>query len=185
MLFRSLNRNSISGIVSTNATSYLSGPPTFNTSTGTLDYLVLAPHYLQDDSVFLGSYDLAINSDLARCLYGFTSAPIQASVSVVSANGQTQVATTSLLEKNGFVLLSAKGFEFSNPTLKVTLSQEKNVQVQNTTPVPVSNSVIVTPKIESKASISKKTTIKCTKGKATKKVTGINPKCPVGYKKYN
>jgi len=63
--------------------------------------------------------------------------------------------------------------------------QEKNVQVQNTTPVPVSNSVIVTPKIESKASISKKTTITCTKGKATKKVTGINPKCPVGYKKYN
>ena len=158
---------------------------TFNTSTGTLDYLVLAPHYLQDDSVFLGSYDLAINSDLARCIYGFTSAPIQATISVVSANGQTQVATTSLLEKNGFILLSAKGFEFSNPTLKVTLSQEKNVQVQNTTPVPVSNSVIVTPKIESKASISKKTTIKCTKGKATKKVTGINPKCPVGYKKYN
>ena len=181
----SLNRNSVLGIVSTNATSYLSGPPTFNTSTGTLDYLVLAPHYLQDDSVFLGSYDLAINSDLARCIYGFTSAPIQASISVVSANGQTQVATTSLLEKNGFILLSAKGFEFSNPTLKVTLSQEKNVQVQNTTPVPVSNSVIVTPKIEGKASISKKTTITCTKGKATKKVTGINPKCPVGYKKYN
>ena len=29
----------------------------------------------------------------------------------------------------------------------------------------------------------KKTTITCTKGKVTKKVTGINPKCPAGYKK--
>ena len=29
----------------------------------------------------------------------------------------------------------------------------------------------------------KKTTITCVKGKLTKKVTGINPKCPSGYKK--
>ena len=28
-----------------------------------------------------------------------------------------------------------------------------------------------------------KTTISCVKGKTTKKVTGINPKCPAGYKK--
>jgi predicted nucleic acid-binding Zn-ribbon protein len=32
-------------------------------------------------------------------------------------------------------------------------------------------------------SSSKKTTITCTKGKLTKKVTAINPKCPKGYKK--
>jgi hypothetical protein len=30
---------------------------------------------------------------------------------------------------------------------------------------------------------SKKTTIKCVKGKRTKKVTAVNPKCPIGYKK--
>ena len=29
----------------------------------------------------------------------------------------------------------------------------------------------------------KKTTITCVKGKTTKKVTGVNPKCPSGYKK--
>ena len=29
----------------------------------------------------------------------------------------------------------------------------------------------------------KKVTITCVKGKLTKKVTGINPKCPSGYKK--
>jgi hypothetical protein len=28
-----------------------------------------------------------------------------------------------------------------------------------------------------------KTTITCVKGKTTKKVTGVNPKCPSGYKK--
>jgi hypothetical protein len=30
---------------------------------------------------------------------------------------------------------------------------------------------------------AKKTTITCVKGKTTKKVTGVNPKCPAGYKK--
>jgi hypothetical protein len=30
---------------------------------------------------------------------------------------------------------------------------------------------------------SAKTTITCVKGKTTKKVTGVSPKCPSGYKK--
>jgi hypothetical protein len=35
---------------------------------------------------------------------------------------------------------------------------------------------------EAKAAAAKKTTITCIKGKLTKKVTGIKPKCPSGYK---
>jgi hypothetical protein len=34
-----------------------------------------------------------------------------------------------------------------------------------------------------KENAKKKVTITCTKGKLTKKVTAINPKCPKGYKK--
>jgi hypothetical protein len=34
-----------------------------------------------------------------------------------------------------------------------------------------------------KAGASKKSTIICVKGKLTKKVTAVNPKCPSGYKK--
>lgn len=36
---------------------------------------------------------------------------------------------------------------------------------------------------KSKITIEKRTSIICAKGKVTKKVTGINPKCPTGYKK--
>ena len=36
---------------------------------------------------------------------------------------------------------------------------------------------------EAKASALKKTTITCVKGKLTKKVTAVKPKCPAGYKK--
>ena len=42
------------------------------------------------------------------------------------------------------------------------------------TPVPV---------VAKPTTTAKKTTITCVKGKTTKKVTGINPKCPAGYKK--
>ena len=36
---------------------------------------------------------------------------------------------------------------------------------------------------DAKAAATKKTTITCVKGKLTKKVTSVKPKCPVGYKK--
>jgi hypothetical protein len=36
---------------------------------------------------------------------------------------------------------------------------------------------------EAKASATKKTVITCVKGKITKKVSAVKPKCPTGYKK--
>jgi hypothetical protein len=150
-------KENISGIVSTNATSFIAGPPTFNYSEKSLDYKVAAPHYLPNGEEFKGTYTLNIRSDVARCLYGFTSAPISAKVSVISATGSASVATTTLIEKNGWITLSANGFTFSSPTLRVKLTQEK-------------------------ATAKRKITISCVKGKATKKVTGLSPKCPSGYK---
>ena len=162
----------LSGIVTTNATSYISGPPTFNATTQTIDYKVIAPHLLADGSIFTGSYDLTLNSELARCMYGFTQAPISATVSVVSLDGSSQIATIATSEKNGLIHLGAYGFTFSSPTLRVKLSQE----VATTTPSP-------TPTVTPKPVITKKTTITCIKGKTIKKVTAVNPKCPSGYRK--
>ncbi len=170
------NTSNLSGFVSTNATQYLSGPPIFNKSEGSLDYKVAAPHYLPDGKEFLGSYNLIINAQVARCLYSFTDAPIQATVSVTSADGQSRVATTSLTEKGGWLRLSANGFTFSNPVVKVKLSQEKPVVVATPTPESTPTPVV-------KPVMQKKTSINCVKGKISKKVTAVNPKCPTGYKK--
>ena len=46
----------------------------------------------------------------------------------------------------------------------------------------VADNPYVEPKVTNSSS-NKKTTITCIKGKASTKVTAINPKCPVGYKK--
>ena len=162
----------LQGIVNTNATVYISGPPTFDKNSGTFDYKVLAPHYLADKSVFQGSYDLVINSALARCLYKFTSAPIGATVSVVSSDGTNQVATSVVGEKDGFLHLGVYGFTFSNPTIQVKLTQAP-VAVASPTPAPVAAAPVKTaPKTKA---------ITCVKGKLIKQV--LTGTCPTGYKK--
>ena len=155
------NTGNVAGLVTTNALTYLPGPPTFDKESQSLTYKVASPHYEANGSLASGSYDLSMRSDIARCLYGFSSAPIKAEISITSDEGEKKVATTIVNEKNGWLYLSAKGFTFSSPTINVKLSQEKVV-------APVA---------------SKKVTISCVKGKTTKKVTAVSPKCPAGYKK--
>ena len=158
----------VAGMVTTNANAYISGPPKFQD--GDLAYRVASPHYDSKGEVQIGTYDLAIRSDIARCIYGFTSAPIQASLSVVYADGEAKKATTLVSEKNNWLRLSAKGFTYSSPTVKVHLSQEKEAQ----TPTVTASATPV---------VAKKISIVCVKGNTTKKVTAVNPKCPTGYKK--
>jgi hypothetical protein len=144
----------LGGVVTTNALTYSAGPPTYDKETESLDYKVASPHYAADGKVALGTYDLAIRSDVARCIYGFSNAPIKASISIVGENGEQKIATTVINEKDGWMYMSAKGFTFSNPTIKVKFTQVK---------------------------ASKTLTINCVKGKTTKKVTATAPKCPKGF----
>jgi hypothetical protein len=150
---------SLAGLVTTNSTMYIDGPPVFKDDT--LDYKVAATHFEDDGTtLFKGSYELIMSSTVARCIYKFTSAPISASVSITSESGVANTATTVISEKNGWLKLGAYGFTFSSPTVRVKLSQE-----------------VVKPVA------LKKTTITCVKGKTSKKVTAIKPKCPTGYRK--
>jgi hypothetical protein len=154
----------LAGLVTTNATIYDGSIPAFDSAEGALNYKVAAPHLAADGSEFSGTYDLIMSSSVARCIYNFTSAPISASVSITTSDGGVQkVATTVLNERNGWLHLGAYGFGFSSPTLKVKLTQ-----AAVTSPV---------------KSVQKKTTITCVKGKTSKKVTAVAPKCPSGFKK--
>jgi hypothetical protein len=157
----------LTGIVTTNATGFVSGPPEFNREDQALEYKVLAPHFLKDQSVFKGTYDLAIDSKFARCIYGFTSAPVSAKVSIISTDGTNQVATVVTSEKDGWIHLGAYGFTFSSPTVRVKLSQDLAAGSPNTP----------------KEIVSMLKTITCVKAKTVKKLTALNPKCPTGYKK--
>lgn len=88
----------ITGIVTTNATQYLAGPPKFNSAEQTLEYKVSAPHLMSKGETFYGSYDLLMRSDVARCVYGFSNAPIKGTISVTTAEGE-QKSQLNLLKR--------------------------------------------------------------------------------------
>ena len=183
----------ISGIISSNATQYSAGPPSFDPVEQTLNYQVGAPHYTNKKVEFSGSYDLVIRSDVARCVYGFSNAPVKATISIIAPDGTNKVATTSLIEKNGWMFFSAKGFTYSSPTVRVKLTQEVPVATPTPTPVPTptpevssSSAAPVTPQGTAptiKPASSKKSTIICYKGKTLRKITAVKPSCPKGYLK--
>jgi hypothetical protein len=140
------------GLVSTNSTLYTPGPPKL--VKGVLQYEVAGLHYLDDNSLFRGTYDLVMDSDFVRCIYRLSKAPIYATVEVTSADGRDeQVVTTSVNEKRGMLHLRATGFTFSSPRISVRILG-KSMHA---------------------------TTIQCKKGDRVKKVTAINPRCPKGW----
>jgi hypothetical protein len=146
------DRTRLIGLVTTNATVYGAAPPEFQQ--GVLRYSVAALHRVPGGEVLSGSYDLVLRSDVARCLYGFSKAPISASISVTSDDGTEQVATTSVSERDGWLHLAAYGFHFSQPTISVRLTSQAPT----------------------------KKTIMCKKGSKMKKVVGVRPSCPVGWR---
>jgi hypothetical protein len=149
-----IDKSRVIGVVTTNATAMAEATPDF--TSGVLTYKVAGLHYAPDGKTLNeGSYDLLMRSDVARCLYHFTSAPLSATVSVIGDGGENKIATTVVSEKDGWLKIRAYGFSFSSPTISVKLTQAS----------------------------SKKVTITCVKGKLTKKVTAVGPKCPAGYKK--
>ena len=142
----------VGGFSTTNAMVYNLGNPVV--VNGEMSYLIGSTHLDENGDENRGTYDLVLRSDIARCLYGLNSAPVKAEISVVSEDGQKQIATTTFGEKNGWLHVGAYNFTFSTPKIKVKLTQA-----------------------------TKKTTINCVKGKVKKSVSGAKPVCPTGYKK--
>jgi len=166
----------VSGVVTTNALVYSAGPPAFNQASSSLDYKLLSPHYQADGKPAVGTYDLLLRSSVARCVYGFSNAPVKASIEIISNDGNAQIASSTLVEENGWLKMSAKGFGYSNPTIKVKLTQDAPAVVA---PAPAPS----TPAANAAKPLAKRSTITCVKGKTSKKVTAIKPACPKGYVK--
>ena len=171
------NKNLFLGVVSTNAMIFNDGPPEFKDNS--FNYQVGGLHLNPDGSIFRGSYDLSINSEVARCLYRFSEAPISAEISVVSNSGERQITSTLISESNGWINLGVYNFTFSNPSIRIKLIQDAISPSPRPSP---SMSIFPTP-TSTASPVVKKSTISCVKGKITKKVTAVKPKCPTGYKK--
>ncbi len=162
------------GLMTTNAMAYSWSPPALKD--GYLSYKVAGAHLDSDGSVYKGTYNLSMNVDSAKCIYGFTDAPIQATVSITKDGESTDIATEILSVRNGWMNLSANNFTFSDPTIRIKLTQEK----VSAKPTPSAKPSTINP---NKKVVARKISITCIKGKTQKVVTRIKPICPTGYKK--
>lgn len=114
------NETEIDGMVTTNAMVYNPNAPPFVNEQ--FAYEVAGMHYSPDASVALGTYSFVIRDSVARCLYGYSNAPISASVSITdSLSGEPNVATTSVSDRGGWLGVNAEGFNFSDPVIHVHL----------------------------------------------------------------
>jgi hypothetical protein len=169
-----ISQGKIDGILATNATQYSPTPPNYIEDSQELSYQLAAPHFMRANEEFKGTYSLVVSEKLAHCIWGKSLTNASARVTILSADGKISVVTQTLKELSGFYYFNINGFGFSAPTIRIKLTQDAGV-------------VIPTPELAAspglKLANSAKISIICIKGKITKKVTAINPKCPVGYKK--
>ena len=123
-------------------------------------------HFDEFGKEIQGWMELKVKGTRARDWWGINPAIAAgyAKVEISYQDGTSKVATvTSRYDaKNDWINLRAYGFTYSSPQLAISFKQ------------PEAAKKVVSPK---------KTTITCIKGKTSKKVTAVNPKCPSGYKK--
>jgi hypothetical protein len=146
----------INGVLTSNAMIYSSYGPTLEA--GFFNYRVAGLHYKPDGiTPTTGTYELQIDSKLARCIFKLSNLPISATLSVLTSDGRTTTVVGASSESKGMLRITMQGFNFSMPILRAKIHQG-----------------------------AAKSTILCVSKKnksISKFVTGSKPTCSTGYVK--
>jgi hypothetical protein len=139
--------------------------PVWNSSTQQLSWTVAAPHFADDGTtVNQGFYQAMIPGADANALWGLTNVNQAASALTITetstGDASTNTSVGSISVKNGNIIISYTGFQYSKPTFTI----KKNPKYQFTAPKAITCVNIKNPKL-------------------TKVVRAVNPVCPSGYKK--
>jgi hypothetical protein len=179
----------ITGFVSSNAMTYEKEIPSWDASANSLVYKIASPHTALGQE-FVGRYDLLISEQVGKCLWSLTSLKPVAEISVTGASGEQKVVTASSKIADGFYKFTVAGFTFSTNKISVKMLPEGSSPLTDTSIAKEPSNIpkpVVNPSPISSAEANpvriKKSTITCVKGKVQKKITGVTPKCPTGYKK--
>lgn len=176
---------SLRGLVTTNAVAGNPRPPTWDPKAKEMTYRVASTHLRKDGSLNLGTYELLMDENLAKCLWGNDVLTYRASISVTSLEGEKKVATSVFTRANGFLVFRVVGFTYSTSriSLKLTNSTSGTALSEETSnaqlPIGESKPTATNSMLPAKG---KKVTIFCINGSKSKKVTALKPKCPKGYK---
>lgn len=143
----------VGGLISTNALAIAQEPPVWNSDSKTLTYRIASSHFLSDSSIQTGYFSAILSIRAAECFWGTNFDKNKLEVEVTSADGNKQIAVSSSNLRDGSFYFYATGFHYS------------------------ANSVV----LSLKSKISLPTSITCTKGKQSKKISGLKPTCPKGF----
>ena len=153
--------------------SEAAGTPYWDKSSNSLNFGVVAPHLKINGEQNTGFFVLWAPEEFITCRWPENTliGAAKITVEVLNPDGTQQVAVTSVKQANKTLYFSASGFHYSSPTIRVSAPKVE--------PTPAASPEAV----EAKPKVVVKKTITCIKGKASKKVSAVNPKCPSGWKK--
>ncbi len=168
---------SFSGFATSDALLYTPYPPTLNKSDNSLSYQIASTHLDSTGQVNRGQFDLVLLESVAQCLWGISPSNLStAKLQVTYADGKPIVGTSTLKVHQGWVYIKIADFTFSSPTFRIKAIETKQVEPAPTPTVEPTPIATIKP-------VPIQKTITCVKGKVTKKVKAVSPKCPAGYKK--
>ena len=157
--------------------------PTWDEAAEAIAVRLSTPHLLPDGSVNVGYLEIRMPRAAALCMWKVDlDGSIKATVNITYEDGSTpSIATVNGKRIGDDYLIISTGFHYSSPTLRVKLSQDNAVK-----PADNSASTQNESKNENKVSVpavapKKIKVINCVKGKLTRKISGVNPKCPAGF----
>ena len=97
--------------------------PYWNSTTQTVEFTVASPHYRPNGEVAKGFYEMQLNEEVARCLWGTRVTPQNVSFSLFDDEGETKVAVATVAVRNGAVIFRASGYTYSITKLQVSLKK--------------------------------------------------------------
>ncbi|CAB4779185.1 unannotated protein [freshwater metagenome] len=155
----------ISGLSATNASIAKPGPPHWSEKNQSLEFQIAAPHAFGNGTPIVGQYYLSLSKKVADCLWGTNVANAKATVSVTYPDGIVEIINSTMKTSATAVDFSITGFHYSVDQFSIKLETQ----------------AIKPPTFSEKPKEIIKTII-CVKGKSVKRIPGVAPKCPSGYK---
>jgi len=160
------------GIISTNASAFDGDPPTLDPDTKILSYKVAAPHFAVDGKTEnIGKYYMNMNANFVKCILGVDKVPAVAQIGITSTGQAERVSTVTVKTDKDWLRLNVDNFTFSSPKINIKFETPATTQPLINPPQPAPIKKVATK------------TISCVKGKTVKRITGISPRCPAGFKK--
>jgi hypothetical protein len=163
------NANGFQGIVSSNASMYQRTPPTWDEANKAFTFKVASPHLDEFGAENKGFYTLYLPLGQANCRWGNDATLPQAQVQIVNQSGTASITTAIATQENGMLRFNISGFTYSAPIIRIRMGQGEFKSVQRAPIKTVSG--------------PKRVVLICVKGKTTKQIVAVKPKCPAGYKK--